>query len=59
MLDRLFERATLIYFNKLVTNKADDVDKFLEARRNIFSLANTHSLIDVIRLGDHITHLKI
>lgn len=54
--DRSFERTTPICFNKLLTNEEDDVGKFLDARRRIFSLANTHSLIDVIRLGETLTH---
>ena len=53
--NRSFERTTPIFFNKLLTKQADDVGKFLELKRHIFSLANTHSLIEVIRLGEQIT----
>ena len=64
---RSFERTAPIHFNKLLTSEKEDVAAFLDGKRNLFSLANTHSLIDVIRMGesladdnlaDHITFFK-
>jgi hypothetical protein len=42
----------------LVT-KDDGTSTFLDRRRKMFSLANTHSLIDVIELGESLTNENI
>lgn len=42
-----------------MTSTSDNDSKFLEDRRNMFSLANTHAIIDAIRLGECITDEKL
>ena len=49
--NRSFERTTPIWFQKLVTSESEVPEEFLEGRKEIFSLATTHCLIDVIRLS--------
>ena len=48
---RSFERTTPIRFKKLVTTTDEEPSEFLEARKEIFSLATTHSLPDIIGIG--------
>ena len=49
--NRSFERTAPIWFQKLVTSESEVSEEFLEGRKEIFSLATTHCLIDVIRLS--------
>ena len=49
--NRSFERTTPIWFQKLAPSESEVPEEFLEGRKEIFSLATTHCLIDVIRLS--------
>ena len=49
-----FERTTPIWFNKLLNKNEENGDNFLDARKRIFDAATTHSLFDIIALGQQI-----
>jgi hypothetical protein len=38
----------------LANNQDEDVGSFLEARKKIFEAATTHSLFDIIKMGEEI-----
>jgi hypothetical protein len=42
-----------------VNNKDDDVESFLEARKNIFEAATTYSLFDIIKFGQEINKTNL
>lgn len=53
---RSFERTTPIWFNKCVNQDDEEAGDFLEARRDIFSLATTHSIINIINMSQYINN---
>ena len=56
---RSFERTAQICFKKLLTNDNEEPSTFLDKRRRMFSFANTHSLIDVIHMGESLTNENV
>ena len=56
---RSFERTAPICFQKLLTNDNEEPSTFLDKRRRMFSFANTHSLIDVIHMGESLTNENV
>ena len=59
LLFRSFERTAPIFFHKLLTKDDDEESKFSDERNEMFALANTHSLIDVIRMGTSLSRESI
>ena len=51
---RSFERTTPIYFRKLATDESEAAGDFLKAKRDIFDMATTHCLPDIIRMSQSV-----
>ena len=51
---RSFERTIPVWFKKIVSKKDQSASQFLSDKKKLFSLANTHSIMDVITNHENI-----
>lgn len=58
ILFRAFERTILIWFKKVV-QEGEEGNGFLDDKKKMFSLADTHAFLDIIALCTHINHESI
>ena len=56
---RSFERSIPIWLIKIVSKKDQSASQFLSDKKKWFSLANTHSIMDVIAISSEINHENI
>ena len=56
---RSFERTTPIWFDKVINMESHDLWGFMDARREMFSIASTNCLPHVIRLSEPLNEENI